>query len=278
MYAYTIFGACSSGVMYAYIALLVAGCSIEPNYLDPEGPRYAGDYIVDTPVAASRFKIVSYNLQLGREVDTAIAILSTGPLASADVIVMQEMRPDGVDRIAAALNLAYVYYPASVKKGGDWGNAVLSRWPLTGDHKVLLPYADPYTNTRRIAVAAHIDVGSGLLVYSVHTATFSLGLGARLDQAETILLDAATQSGPIIIGGDLNTADPGSQDQTTELFADYSFHWISDDATDTASALGIIDLTLDYVFGRGVEPVASATFTGDAGSDHRPIWVEIEPL
>lgn len=258
------------------LAPLTLACSIEPNYTDPDEPRYACDHTEDEPVLGDVLRAVSYNLAFGREVEAAIAALRTEPLAGADIILMQEMDADGVDAIAVALGLRYVYYPASVKKGRDWGNAILTRWPLRDDRKVLLPWADPYTNSRRIAVTATLEIGAvDLAVYSTHTATPSLGLGARLDQIEAILDDAG-DSDPVAIGGDLNTADPGSAGQVRELFDDRGFAWASDDATDTGTAFGS-DATLDYVFTRGLSPRRSGTFAGDAGSDHQPIWVELEP-
>jgi endonuclease/exonuclease/phosphatase family metal-dependent hydrolase len=253
----------------------LVGCSIDPNYLDPEGPRYAGDHTAGDPELGDRLHVVSYNLRAGLEVETAIAALRSQQLAGADFVLMQEMDPGGVDEIAAALELRYVYYPASVKDGRDWGNAVLSRWPLLDDRKILLPWADPFSNTRRIAVTARVDLASAgeLQVYSTHIATASLGLGARLDQVETIL-DDADAAAVAVIGGDLNTSDPGSVDQTHELFAEHGFAWASDDATGTSSALGF-ELTLDYVYARELAPEASGTFRGESGSDHQPIWVAL---
>ncbi len=79
-----------------------------------------------------------------------------------------------------------------------------------------------------------------------------------------------------MIGGDLNTADPGSAEQVKELFADRGYQWASRNATDTASAFGF-DATLDYIFARGLEVGDSGTYRGDAGSDHQPIWAELGP-
>jgi endonuclease/exonuclease/phosphatase family metal-dependent hydrolase len=259
--------------------LLGCACGIEPNYTDPDGPRYAGDHAAAQPPAGGPLLVVSYNLAFGREVATAIDVLGQAPLVGADLVLMQEMEACGVDRIAREVGLNYVYYPASRKKGQDWGNAVLSRWPIVEDRKLLLPYADPFSNSRRIAVATRIDVGGEeILVYSTHIATPSLGLGARLDQIETILDDADQTDPelPALIGGDLNTADPGSGGQVRELFSDHDFTWASDDATDTGTAFGS-DATLDYVFARRMTAGDSGTLRGDAGSDHQPIWVELAP-
>ena len=248
---------------------------IEPNYLEPDWPRRVEDHATTEPEPDGDLLVVSYNLFQGRDVPAAIAALRDGPLAGADLVLMQEMEDEGVDDIASVLGLRYVYYPASVKAGRDWGNAVLSRWPLVEYHKVLLPHADPYSDSRRIATRATVDIGGRmLLVYSTHIATPSLGLGARLDQVEAIADDAGDEL-PAVIGGDFNTADPGSSGQTLELLRVRDFAWASDRATDTGTAFGLRDATLDYVFARGLAAGASGTFRGDAGSDHRPIWVEL---
>lgn len=256
------------------VALWPSGCALEPNYLDPDGPRHAADHTLAEPAARPELRVVSYNLEHGREVDTAIAVLGAEPLVGADLILMQEMNPEAVDRIARAHALRYVYYPASIKHGQDWGNAILSRWPLHADHKVLLPHADPYSDTRRIAVGADVDLGEiRLRVYSTHIATPPLGLGARLEQVETILEDAAS-AGAVVLGGDFNTSDPGSEDQVLDLAAGHGFTWASDQARDTSRRWGL-DFTLDYVFARGLLAGASGTVSGEVGSDHRPIWVEL---
>ena len=189
---------------------------------------------------------------------------------------MQEMDASGVETIAAALHLRYVYYPASVKHGRDWGNAILSRWPLLDDHKVLLPHADPYTDTRRIAVGARMQIGArAVLVYSTHIATPSLGLGARLDQIQTIVDDAG-DAALAVMGGDFNTGDPGSAGQVLDLLETGGFAWASEGARGSGSRLGY-RVTLDYVFARGLAASRSGTFEGQAGSDHQPIWVELAP-
>jgi len=257
-------------------ACLLLACSFEENFTAPDGPYYDGDHSVEEPTPRDALLVVSYNLAFGDDVPAAIDALDREPLAGADVILMQEMDELGVEDIARARMLRYVYYPASVKHGDKWGNAVLSRWPLLEHHKVLLPWADPFSNTRRIAAAATIDVaGDEIRIYSTHIATPSLGLGARLDQIETILDDGDEAGLPTVVGGDLNTADPGSAGQVKELFADRDYAWASRDATDTGRAFGF-DATLDYVFARGLEAGESATYRGEAGSDHQPIWVELE--
>lgn len=260
----------------AALCLAMGGCAPIENYEDPDGPRHAGDYVVEEPEFAGVLTIVTYNLEYGEKIDRAIEVLQEEPLDAADVILMQEMNAEGTDRIARALELRYVYYPASVSYDGrDFGTAVLSRWPIAADHKLLLPHADPFNNRRRIATAAVIDVrGQEILTYSVHTTVASLGLGARLEQAEAVVLDAADFSGPVVIGGDFNTGDPDSEGQLVGVFTGHGMSWITEEVSKTAEFLGM-EFRLDYIFSRGVELDVAGLFDGDAGSDHRPVWARV---
>jgi endonuclease/exonuclease/phosphatase (EEP) superfamily protein YafD len=270
------------GARAAPLLLLLAlgGCEIAHNYEDPAGPRYAGDFVAATPSAGPVLRVVTYNLALGEEVDTAIAALSRPPLAQADVILMQEMDAPGVERIARALGLRYVYYPAFIQKDGDdFGNAVLTPWPLLADRKVLLPSYDPYVHSRRTATVAVLELaGHRAAVASMHSHTLGTGLGARLDQSDALcdaLEATAQESGAALrfVGGDFNTPDLGAGAQVVELFLGRDYAWASEGAGDTVDWL-LGSLVSDYVFSRGASALARGVDRGDTGTDHRPIWVE----
>lgn len=263
--------------LFALLLGLLSGCAPMESYPDAAGPRYSGDHRPVAPVAVaapSSVTVVTFNLAFAEHVTEAITALSRPPLAQADVITMQEMDAPSVERIARELGLAYVYYPASVAKDGDdFGNAVLSRWPITADAKINLPHDDPYHQQHRIAVAATLDIqGTPLQVVSVHGATPIVGLGARLEQAETVL-HAVEGAAPLqVIAGDFNTSDPGSLTQTVKLFTDAGFQWASEGVGDTVDSI-IGGLPLDSVFVRGLSPVERGVDPLPAGSDHQPVWV-----
>src|SRR5262245_48520077 len=121
----------------ATLALAAAACAPVRNYTDLSGPRYAGGAAL--PSRAHPVKLVTFNIRFAREIGGAIALLQANPhLKDADVIALQEMDGPGVERIAAALGLAYVYYPAALRADGkDFGNAVLVRGEIEDDHKLL---------------------------------------------------------------------------------------------------------------------------------------------
>jgi endonuclease/exonuclease/phosphatase (EEP) superfamily protein YafD len=261
------------------MAVAQAGCDMAQNYLDPEGPRYVGDHAGPPPAAGAELLLVSYNLANAEAIDRAIAVLSAPPLAGADVLLMQEMDAPGCERVAAALKLRYVYYPASVSpRGRDFGTAVLTRHPITSDRKLLLPHGDPLNGRRRNATAVTLDIGGRpLAAWSVHTSIFTLGLGARLDQAQAVADAASRAAGTVVVGGDFNTADPGSGRQTVALFAGRGLTWSSAGTGDTAYRAGL-GFVLDYLFTRGPPAREAGVWRGDAGSDHQPVWVRLAPL
>jgi endonuclease/exonuclease/phosphatase family metal-dependent hydrolase len=258
----------------AIIALvLVAGCRTGLDYPGATGPRYAG---VPPGAAATEgrpqpdtLRIVSFNIEFARRIDGAIALLTSDPaLRGADVILLQEMDAAGTQRVAQALGTWYVYYPAIFHRRTrrDFGNAVLSRWPIVDDAKLVLPHASRYARTHRIATAATVHVGaSRVRVYSTHLGTVAdIGSGRRGDQLRAILADAADHP-LVIIGGDLNDATIGLVAQEA------GYAWPTRDGPRT-TRFG----RWDHVFLKGLASpdTAAAGTVVDARqvSDHRPVW------
>jgi endonuclease/exonuclease/phosphatase family metal-dependent hydrolase len=262
----------------ALLALLAASaCSMAENYPDPAGPRFAGDHRRGDATPSPRLRVVTYNLAFGEALDTALAALRTPALADPDVLLLQEMDADGVDRLARELGHAYVYFPASVQRDGDdFGNAVLSRFALADDRKLVLPYRDPYNDRLRTATLARLDVGGTLLsVASVHNGTLTVGVEARLRQAEVTLEALEAWAGPALVGGDFNTSDPKSLTQTVGLLEARGWAWASEGAGPTVDGV-LGKVALDHVFTRGLGPTrGAAVFTGPSGSDHQPLRVDV---
>ena len=96
----------------------------------------------------------------------------------------------------------------------QFGNAILSRWPLSDDHKVVLPHLARLGGTERAAVGATVLIGERRVrVYSVHLATLiANGPNDRRDQLRTLLADADSQA-TVIIGGDFTAMLSGYHDK-----------------------------------------------------------------
>jgi endonuclease/exonuclease/phosphatase family metal-dependent hydrolase len=180
------------------------------------------------------------------------------------------MDETAVDYIAQALARNYVFYPGSVQHGRDFGVAVLSRWPLVADEKIILPHTSPADGRIRIAVSATLRTPLGeVQAYSVHLETPWLGPRARMDQAEAVLAHARTWPWPTVIAGDFNTGDPGALGAMVSLYGGERFAFASESAK--RGALN----TLDLAFAKGFEVMGSGA-VATAASDHQPVWVDLE--
>jgi endonuclease/exonuclease/phosphatase family metal-dependent hydrolase len=257
------------------LALLAgAGCTNALNYADPSGPRYEGRFAgIDADPA---LRVVTFNIKFSREIDRAIELFQKNhDLQNPDVIALQEMNNAGVDRIARALGMSYVYYPSAFhpQASGDFGNAILVKGTIESDHKLLLPHPSRFRHLVRCAVSADVRVdGLRVRVYSVHLETpFQISASDRRDQAGAIVRDAAGFPGPVIIAGDFN-----SRDVVGDTFGKAGFQWVTKDAGHTISFF-----SWDHVFVRGLPlrapPKRGIVLNNNGASDHLPVWAEMVP-
>ncbi|HEY3121017.1 MAG TPA: endonuclease/exonuclease/phosphatase family protein [Vicinamibacteria bacterium] len=257
--------------LVASLALALA-CATVRNYTDPAGPRFAGSFGVPGPARA--IKVVTFNVKFARHVDRAVEVLrETEVLRGADVITMQEMDEAGTDRVARALGLNYVYYPGSRRAGKNFGNAILSPWPIQDDVKVLLPSRPRFGKLQRIAVAATVKVGElPLRVFSVHldSPLATGGLGRR-SQAGAVLEQASRSFEHVVVAGDFN-----NRGIVGPMFQSGGFAWLTRRVGHTISLW-----SWDHVFARGLRLQDCASVgvvrNNRGASDHKPVWAIVVP-
>jgi len=207
----------------------------------------------------------------GEKIDRALEVIrGNGELQDADILLLQEMDAAGAERTAAALGMGWVYYPATLRHGRGFGNAILSRWPIEADKKLLLPHHSIFGGTRRIATVATVQVeDTDVRVYSVHLATpTNQTWSDRVDQMEAVLEDASPYA-YVVIGGDLNSgsiAEHGLWD---------GFTWLTQAGPRTTWFARV-----DHILTKGFVPPASevsGTISDNHGaSDHLPVWARVE--
>ena len=261
--------------------LLISSRSVT-NYTDPDGPKFEGSYAQPQPPFNGQLKALTWNIAFAKQIEQAIAELrDTEELQQADVIMLQEMDETGTEEIAQALGYNYVYYPASVhsRHGKNFGNAVLSRWPIVDSAKIILPHENPSNDQIRIATRATIDVdGHQIPVYSVHTETFWLGPQQRKDQIAAVAEEAemmlAQDVDYAIIGGDFNTLTPDSMTALITRMEEAGLEWVSQGAGQTLDKVGI-GVALDHIFASNMTPLATGVYTTSDSSDHFPVWVNL---
>ena len=251
------------------------------NYEDPFGPRFIGAFTEDQPVFEGTIKVVTYNINEGRAVDQAIEELgSFEALRDPDILLLQEMDEDGTEQVARALRHNYVYYPASVfpRTKRNFGNAILSKWPLSQPGKVLLPYRGLNNQQLRIAVRGMVTIGDlEVSTYSVHTETYTVPPRHRKAQISAVVDDIGAGNGYVVAGGDFNTVSNRSIKRMVGQFAEIGLVRASKGAGPTVSKFGLRPSAADHIFARGLTVLGAGKVDAITASDHFPVWVELAP-
>ncbi len=249
------------------------------NYTHSEKPRYAlRDHLPKRSFCES-IKVVSYNIEYSLRISQVIELFKQTPqIYEADIFCLQEMTPEAVQEIALKLRYNYVYYPAVYhpKIKNDFGNAVLSKWPIIHDQKVILPKIS-HEKMQRIAVGATIDFGvHKLLVFSVHTKM--LITPSQWPVPINALLNHIPSASPYcLIAGDFNTFFKKSTDTVVNLLAQANFEWVHDQSSWTYRYRHFFNKKsyLDHIFVRGLTARNFGHILNFKPSDHLPLWAEL---
>ncbi|MFW2383562.1 MAG: endonuclease/exonuclease/phosphatase family protein, partial [Acidimicrobiales bacterium] len=241
-----------------------------------------GHYRTASPHPTDSLNVVSWNIRFGVRIEAAAQLLNEHEeLRNADIVLLQEMDEAGTDRIAEVLGLDYVYGAPGVhqQSGRDFGNAVLARWPLGRPEVYRLPHQSAVRGQARVLVAASVDTGGGpMLVGSVHTEVPSLSSPKRRRQFDEIAVAATRWEGkPLVIGGDFNTMTSRGIRTLTDRLSVVGATRVSANSGPSLRRGGQ-EFTLDHVFARGWEPLATGVVHGSEASDHRPLWVRLRSL
>lgn len=204
----------------------------------------------------------------------AAVLLSLG----ADVAALQECGTDEKGRehaeaIAHSLGFAHVAFGPNLERGiWRYGNALVSRFPLTRAENLSLPYAEDAEP--RGCVSARVDLGGGATIIA---ASAHLGLGAfeRAEQAAALVKHPRLASGaPLLLGVDGNDWFPGPD--TRALRSHFSDAWRSAGAgTRGTFPASMPLLRLDHVYTRGDLHILRCEHSDAAHarlvSDHVPV-------
>lgn len=233
-------------------------------------------------VAAARdsLRVVSYNIRFGENLDQAAADLRADPrLAGADVLLLQEMQPEGCERLARELGYDYVYYPASIHPHHDklFGNAILARGRILAQGFVPLPTTGPFAGTQRLAVWADVEFGARRLrVVSLHASTLMVPAEQRRGQIRRLVAALAPVEGPLLVGGDFNTVSAHEVRRLAQDLRRLDLREARLGDRDTGDSgwwrwVGF-SAPLDHLFSRGLRAGSAGVATGATASDHYPVW------
>lgn len=183
----------------------------------------------------------------------------------------------GTERIARELGLNYVYFPAAIEPtyGKNFGNAVLTRWPIIDSQKLILPHKSFSNRMNRIATRATIRIhGVDILVYSVHTESVFTFSQFREDQYTSVLDNVGPSAKLVIVGGDFNTFTQADVKEIDENFKQAGFMRASEGSGHSLVKYGI-EVSSDHIFTKGLVVKEAGKLAGATASDHLPIWVTL---
>ncbi|MDT7603390.1 MAG: hypothetical protein QOF61_1387 [Acidobacteriota bacterium] len=249
---------------------------------------------VQTPtIPTAEIKIVSYNMRWrgGAELRGITKLLRGDPfIGGADIVGLQEVdrrrkRSGSVDaarQMAEELGVNYAWAapPSDGSKRGDreagedeTGVAILSPHPLADVTRLVLPNPG-HDCQRRAAIGATVTIGkTQVRVYSVHGET-RIPVERKVEQWRAILADinAHPSVARVVVLGDFNTIKGKDVSAARKLFtgAGFSTPFADDELTWETF---VVALKLDWLWLRGLDPIAHGINRRVLYSDHYPLWL-----
>lgn len=234
-----------------------------------------------SPVPAEFLRIVTYNVHHGEGMDEQLDLERIAAVIrdlEPDLVALQEVdarveRTDFIDQAATYGELAgmeHRFGDFMPYQGGQYGMAVMSRWPILETINHRLPDGAEPRSALAIRVRSPRS-GRELEFVGVHLYRTA---EERLAQAETLRVIYANSQIPVILAGDFNS-EPGS-----EVMRRISDAWGllekgADDLTFPSSAPNI---EIDFF---AIRPAAAFRVVSQrlldepVASDHRPLFVEL---
>lgn len=251
------------------------------NYLDPNTPFYSGNYSMEEPDQAGTLTVISYNIGYALKLDQAILdIERIHSQSGLDILLLQEMDEPGVEQIARGLRLNYVYYPAAIESTyrKDFGNAVLSRWPIVDARKLILPHMSYSNRMKRAATRATIRIeGEELIAYSIHTEPVFILPHYKEEQCVYVLQDLDPQARRVVAGGDFNSFTQAGISKLERYYQTAGLERASKGSGSTFARWGI-KMSPDHIFTKGFAIQDQGKLEEATASDHLPIWVALKHM
>src|SRR5438445_4717 len=232
-----------------------------------------------TPAATedpvNTFRVMTYNIHQGfnagqiPSLDSLVDVISR---ESPDVLVLQEVvrgwmideQHDALSVLSERLGLPYVFGP---NIGDLYGNALLSRFPMTDVKRIHFAVQPSLTHQPRGAIGVRIG---DVLVVTTHLDDIADSSSIRPEQVRAIL-SAWSGERTAIIAGFMN-AEPG--DLEMGLFGEAGYGDLGEPAGPTTT-MDDPPKRIDYIWGIGVIASNVHTVRAPSASDHMALLVTV---
>ena len=238
-------------------------------------------------------RVMTYNIHAGKDaaqIDNLERVAQVITAAGADIVLLQEVdrrtqRSGGADHFGELRRLTGmqgVFGKSLDYQGGEYGIAVLSRWPLDSVQALPLRVEPPQERSggaREPRIALHVRVhapGGALEVVNTHIDAGGPGTFRKQELIGTLahMKQKTAADTPLLFGGDLN-ARPTTDEIGAVAFAlTDAFASCGSGAGETFPAHAP-DRRIDYIFLRHAR-CTSARVVDTQASDHRPLVATIQ--
>jgi endonuclease/exonuclease/phosphatase family metal-dependent hydrolase len=242
---------------------------------------------------APGLRVMTYNIFAGNDLDRQSNLGRVASLIDSlglDIVFLQEVdrrtaRSGDVDQaaiIAERTGLHVIFGSAMDFDGGEYGNAILSRWPVHSSRAVPLgaqTAATPGAQAAEPRTLLHVVVGTtGGTLHLLNThldhREAPAARHAQLLELLAYVADAVPRHEPVIFGGDLNARPHTPEVRALALL--FSDAWPACGAGDGYTFRSDRpDRRIDYIMLAGLR--CSRAWVPDTQlSDHRPVIVELQ--
>ena len=262
---------CQLRMPILFMVLAFLGCKTHNNAIN------------HTPFAV---KVLSYNIHHGNppgfedKIDLA-AIVKTIKGANADIVALQEVdvntkrsgKINEAEILAKELNM-YLYFSKAIDfDGGDYGLAILSKYPLTATKFYKLSMEADAKAEPRILQTVIVNIPNQKPFVFANTHLDVLNTGNRVLQAQQIVNIAQNYKLPFILAGDWNA----TLNSETLNILDKVFTRTCTNCPVTCPEegnLGAIDF-IAYTKNTKFKTMNYHVFSDNLSSDHYPVLAEI---
>lgn len=236
--------------------------------------------------ANASLRVLSYNIFHCEGTDNVVDIDRIADIigrSGADLVALQEVDRmttrsgirNEVGEIGRRLGMEPRFERVIKYAGGEYGIALLSRYPIVETIRHALPTPEGMEPRHALEVVVDVPCGHGQTNrISFICAHLGLTNDQRVEQVKALLQSLENRGHPVILAGDFN-AEP--QERSVQLLEEAGFRSFGDPKLFTFPAPAPVK-TIDYIMARDL-PVRDATFEvidERKASDHRPIFCEIE--
>lgn len=242
----------------------------------------------DYPTAKSkRITVMTYNIHhcnppsAGAKIDVE-AIAQVIRKEKPDLVALQEVDVNTersgkglhqAKELARLTNMHFFFSKAIDHQGGDYGVAVLSRFPILDSTRFILPIDPKIGGETRTLAAITVEVAKGKRVFFACT-HLDLKEPNRLSQAELIMKHFDGTTSPVLLAGDFNAL---SDSKVIRQF-EQQFTRSCQDCKPTIPVENpnrAIDFIM-YKSGSSVKPLSTRVIDEKYASDHLPVVAELE--